>query len=112
MSDGTDWQFAGELAMKAALVAGATSFRTGLRMIEIAAKQGPSLIAGASSTARATEKDDIEKAQAQLREAMVTMAREIAEASWQEARRGVDDFDAMTRPDDDGDHRRPWRVKP
>lgn len=111
MTTESNWQFAGELAVKAMLVAGTTSLRTGLRMMELTTEHAPGLMQLASDTAAGDA--DAEAAKANLREGLVTLAREVAEAGWQEARRGVDDFDLMTRPDEDGgDHNRPWRVKP
>jgi hypothetical protein len=55
------------------------------------------------------------EAQAAFRDELVALMRESAEASWREMRRGVEDFDAFTRPDKDGAERapgRPYRVKP
>jgi hypothetical protein len=56
-------------------------------------------------------------AQAAFRDELVALARDSAEASWRELRRGVDDLDAFTRPDEpEPDQarpaRRPYRVKP
>ena len=49
-----------------------------------------------------------------LRDELVALARESAELSWREMRRGVDALDASTRPVDgprsDTPHR-PYRVK-
>jgi hypothetical protein len=55
------------------------------------------------------------EAQAAFRDELVALMRESAEASWREMRRGVEDFDAFTRPDKDGAERAParrYRVKP
>ncbi|MGZ4166756.1 MAG: hypothetical protein ACXVR1_14875 [Solirubrobacteraceae bacterium] len=54
-------------------------------------------------------------AEATLRDEIVALARESAELSWREMRRGVDALDASTRPVDtprSGSPRRPYRVKP
>ena len=54
-------------------------------------------------------------AEATLRDELVALARDGAELSWREMRRGVDAFDAYTRPLDPprGDTPlRPYRVKP
>jgi hypothetical protein len=54
-------------------------------------------------------------AEATLREELVALARDSAELSWREMRRGVDAFDLYTRPIDPprGDTPfRPYRVKP
>ena len=53
--------------------------------------------------------------EATLREDLVALARESAELSWRELRRGIDAFDAIMRPIDPprGDTPvRPYRVKP
>jgi hypothetical protein len=53
-------------------------------------------------------------AEATLREELVALARDSAELSWREMRRGVDAFDAFTRPIDpprDDTPFRPYRVK-
>ena len=50
-----------------------------------------------------------------FRDELVALARDSAEASWRELRRGVDDLDAFTRPDEresERPARRPYRVKP
>jgi hypothetical protein len=54
-------------------------------------------------------------AEATLRDELVALARESAELSWREMRRGVDAFDAYTRPIDpprSASPHRPYRVKP
>jgi hypothetical protein len=53
-------------------------------------------------------------AEATLRDELVALARESAELSWRELRRGVDALDSSTRPVDwprSGPPRRPYRVK-
>ena len=57
---------------------------------------------------------DAGKAQAEFREDLLALARDSTEVSWRELRRGVDDFDAFTRPDEEPAARphRPYRVKP
>jgi hypothetical protein len=54
-------------------------------------------------------------AEAVLRDELVALARESAELSWREMRRGVDALDASTRTVDEPrppSPRRPYRVKP
>jgi hypothetical protein len=54
-------------------------------------------------------------AQAAFRDELLGLARDSAEASWRELRRGVDDLDRFTRPAPDPDAPRPgrpYRVKP
>jgi hypothetical protein len=57
---------------------------------------------------------ETQAAEATLRDEVVALARESAELSWRELRRGVDALDTSTRPIDrprDGEARRPYRVK-
>jgi hypothetical protein len=54
-------------------------------------------------------------AEATLRDELVSLARESAELSWRELRRGVDALDLSTRPTDrprSETPSRPYRVKP
>jgi hypothetical protein len=56
-----------------------------------------------------------DKAQATFRDELLTLVRDPAEASWRELRRGVDDLDALTRPDGKDAERppnRPYKAKP
>jgi hypothetical protein len=53
-------------------------------------------------------------AEATLRDELVALARESAELSWREMRRGIDALDASTRPLDEPRSpapQRPYRVK-
>lgn len=52
-------------------------------------------------------------AQARFRDDLLSLARESAERSWRELRRGIDDLDALTRPGNTTAARphRPHRVK-
>jgi hypothetical protein len=57
---------------------------------------------------------DTQAAEATLRDEVVALARESAELSWRELRRGVDALDSYTRPIDpprSDEARRPYRVK-
>lgn len=54
-------------------------------------------------------------AEATLRDEIVALARDSAELSWREMRRGLDALDASTRPIDEPrseSPHRPYRVKP
>lgn len=58
---------------------------------------------------------ETERAQVMFRDELIALARESAEISWRELRRGVDELDASTRPDEPPaaqPARRPYRVKP
>jgi hypothetical protein len=94
------------------LVTSATAFRVGAGCLELLVERTPPLMRlaveaslGGAGTA---------KAQAAFRDDLIALARDSAEVSWRELRRGVDDLDAFTRPDDQPGARphRPWRVKP
>jgi hypothetical protein len=54
------------------------------------------------------------KAQAAFRDDLIALARDWAEVSWRELRRGIDDLDKFTRPEEEPVVRphRPYRVKP
>jgi hypothetical protein len=93
------------------LVSTVTLLRAGISCAELWAERTPPLVnlaLNASITG-----DDMQAAQATYRDKLLALARESAERSWRELRRGVDDFDALTRPSDDTGDRphRPYRVK-
>jgi hypothetical protein len=94
------------------LVTSATAFRVSAAWLELWIERGPVLLrlavrasVGGARTAQA---------QAEFRDDLMALARDSAEVSWRELRRGVDDLDAFTRPDDEPGARphRPYRVKP
>jgi hypothetical protein len=94
------------------LVSSATAFRVGLSCIELWVERTPPLVrlaVTASLGGRGTR-----KAQAAFRDDLIALARDSAERSWRELRRGVDDLDAFTRPGEEPGARphRPYRVKP
>ena len=89
----------------------ATLARTGLSCLELWAERTPAVV---TLAVKATVGNgDQRKSQATLRDDLLALARESAERSYREFRRGVDDFDALTRPGDEpGAHpHRPYRVK-
>lgn len=94
------------------MVGAATALRVGAGCAGLLGRRsGPLVIlavqASLGAGGRATE--------ATLREELVALARESAELSWREMRRGVDAFDAYTRPIDrprGASPFRPYRVKP
>jgi hypothetical protein len=95
------------------LVTSATAFRVGVSWLELWAERTPPLLrlgvvaalgGSEGTTAESTFRDDL-----------MALARDSAEASWIEMRRGVDDLDRLTRSDDDQPGvrpHRPYRVKP
>jgi hypothetical protein len=67
-----------------------------------------------SLAVRASFGPDTRAAEATLRDELVALARESAELSWRELRRGVDTLDSSTRPIDQpraATPHRPYRVK-
>ncbi|MFL5859437.1 MAG: hypothetical protein ACJ780_01455 [Solirubrobacteraceae bacterium] len=89
----------------------ATAFRVGAGSASLLRHRSRPLVGLA---VRASLRGDNRTAEATLRDELVALARECAELSWREMRRGVDTFDAYTRPLDLTDRdppRRPYRVK-
>jgi hypothetical protein len=87
------------------LVGAVTAARTGSKCLLTVAVRTPPLV-GAALRASA----GAGTAQATFRDELIELARDAAELSWRELRRGLDDFDARTRPDEPGPLR-PYRVK-
>jgi hypothetical protein len=96
------------------VVTASTAIRAATSAVGLAAQRTPALVrlglrgsAGLGDTA---------KARAEFRDELVALARESAELSWREMRRGVDDLDRVTRPADEHAPprraHRPYRVKP
>jgi hypothetical protein len=95
------------------LVATGTAFRVGVGCLELWVERTPPLL-GLAATASIGGRDP-RRAQAAFRDDLIGLARESAERSWRELRRGVDQFDALTRPRDNEPGtrpHRPYRVKP
>jgi hypothetical protein len=95
------------------LVTAATTFRVGASCLELWVERTPPLVRLA--VAASASPTDAGEAQAAFRDELLALARDSAEASWREVRRGVDDLDAFTRPgEEDAERapRRPHRVKP
>jgi hypothetical protein len=95
------------------LVSAASTFRVCTSCLELLVERAPPLVRLAVKASAGFA--DTGKAQATFRDELVALVRDSAEISWRELRRGVDDFDAFTRPDDEHRERpprRPYRVKP
>jgi hypothetical protein len=92
-------------------VTSATAIRVALGWLELWARRAPHLAQLAASASMGGT--DSGRAQAAFRDDLLALARECAEASWREMRRGFDDFDAMTRPREEAAARpyRPYRMK-
>jgi hypothetical protein len=91
------------------LVSSATAFRVGVGCLELWLERAPTLMRLAVQASAGTG-----TSQAAFRDDFIALARDAAEVSWREMRRGIDDLDAFTRPDDEPGERphRPYRVKP
>jgi hypothetical protein len=92
------------------LVSSATAFRVGAGCLELWLDRAPDL-------ARLAAHASVEgsgAAQGAFRDDFIALARDSAEVSWRELRRGVADLDAFTRRNDEPGERphRPYRVIP
>ena len=93
------------------LVSSATAVRVGVGCVGLLARRTPPLVLNA---VRASVGGANGRAQAEFRDDLIALARDSAEVSWRELRRGVDALDASTRPAEEPAvlrHRRPYRVK-
>jgi hypothetical protein len=93
------------------LVSSATALRLTRAWVELVADRTPPLARHAvNATVRG---DEMPTAQAAFRDEMIALARASAEVSWRELRRGVDEYDALTRVGESTDTqpRRSHRVK-
>lgn len=94
------------------VVGATTTFRVAAGCLELLAARTPPLMTLAVRASFGGP--GTERAQATFRDELVGLARESAEVSWRELRRGVDQLDASTRPDEPpaaGPPHRPYRVK-
>jgi hypothetical protein len=88
-------------------VSTATALRVGAGCLEAAAARTPRMLRyGVQATAGRTE------AELAFRDEVVGLMRDASERTWRELRRGIDDFDAITRTDVTRTARRAHRVKP
>ena len=94
------------------MVGATTAFRVGTGCALLLRRRSGPLV---SLAVQASFGSDAQTAEATLRDELVALARESAELSWREMRRGVDALDSVTRPIDtprSEQPRRPYRVKP
>ena len=94
------------------MVGATTAFRLGTGCAQLLRRRSGPLV---SLAVQASFGSDPQAAEATLRDELVALARESAELSWRELRRGVDVLDSSTRPIDQPRSeapRRPYRVKP
>jgi hypothetical protein len=94
------------------LVSSATAFRVGAGCLELWLERAPGLVRLAAEASLGGAQTG--RTQAAFRDYFIALARDSAEVSWRELRRGVDDLDAFTRGDEEPGERphRPYRVKP
>jgi hypothetical protein len=89
------------------LVTSATALRVTVRSSELWMQKAPHL-AQLAMTAWVGGPGGA-RAQAAFRDDVLSLAREAADVSWREVRRGLDDFDARTRPRKKAPTARPYR---
>jgi hypothetical protein len=94
------------------VVTSATAFRMGASCLLLYAERTPRLFRRAVTASVGGA--DAAAAEATFRDDLIALARDSTEAMWRELRRGVDDLEAFTRPDEQPGARahRPYRVKP
>jgi hypothetical protein len=94
------------------LVSSTTAFRIWAGCLELWVERAPALarLAAEASLGGA----GTGRAQAAFRDDFLALARDSAEVSWRELRRGLDDLDSFTRTGDEPGERphRPYRAKP
>jgi hypothetical protein len=78
------------------LLSSATAVRVALGCFELWAKRTPPLVGRAVNASLGGA--DTAKAQAEFRDEVIALARESADLSSREVRRGLAEFDAFTRP--------------
>ncbi len=99
------------LITTSSVVGATTAFRVGAGCAALLRRRSGPLVGLA---VHASFGSDTGTAEASLRDELVALARESAELSWREMRRGVDALDSYTRPIDQPrstESRRPYRVK-
>ena len=94
------------------LASSTTAFRVGAGQLSLLLERTPLLVRLAVRASVGGH--EAAKAQAEFRDDLLALARDSAEASWRELRRGLDDFDAFSRPGEDlrAEAHRPHRAKP
>lgn len=80
-----------------AVVTASTAVRVGSRCAGLWTRRTPALVRLAADVLTAPNQN---RSEAALRDELLGLLRDSAEVSWLELRRGVDDFDAFTRPDE------------
>jgi hypothetical protein len=96
------------------VVGAATAFRVGAGCARLLRRRSGPIVSLAVQASFGSDAKAAQAAEATLRDELVALARESAELSWRELRRGVDALDSYTRPIDtprSDTPRRPYRVK-
>ena len=93
------------------LASSTTAFRVCVGQLSLLLERTPPLLGlGVRASVGGPE---AARAGAEFRDDMLALARDSAEVSWRELRRGLDDFDAFSRPDEEprAVPHRPYRAK-
>jgi hypothetical protein len=89
----------------------ATLIRAGVACVELCSERAPSLLTlGAESREQTAGAG---RAQAEFRDELIAIARDCSEVALRELRRGLEDLDTFTRPDEQQAARpsRPYKTK-
>lgn len=88
----------------------ATAFRTAVGWLELSTERAAPLV---KLGLESQEGGGAGRAQAEFRDELIAVARGFTEVAVRELRRGVDDLDAFTRPDEPrtGAPHRPYKTK-
>jgi hypothetical protein len=96
------------------VVGATTALRVGTGCALLVRRRSGPLVSLAVRASFGRAGPETQAVEATLRDELVALARESAELSWRELRRGVDALDSFTRPVEwphSGPPRRPYRVK-
>jgi hypothetical protein len=96
------------------VVGATTALRVGVGCAQVLRRRSGPLVSLAVQASFGSDAQAAQAAEATLRDELVALARESAELSWRELRRGVNALDSYTRPIDQPrteTPRRPYRVK-
>ena len=91
----------------------ATVCRTGIGCAELLARRAPALMQLNLQTQGGST--DVAAAQARFRDELIALARDSSELALREIRRGIEDLDSFTRPEESADEvteRRFYKAKP
>jgi len=95
------------------IMSAATVCRTGIGCAELLARRAPALMQLNMQTQM--DSADVAAAQAHFRDELIALGRDASELALREIRRGIEDLDSFTRPEDDAEaapERRFYKAKP